>query len=271
MKSGGELAVRELTPTGRGGGVIVATPDYSPQPDEFRALNLALFARKLPAVAGLDVAARCLVSRSAGHGHRSGRQLRGRVRRGAVGLACGAIYGNGFETASFALMSKYMLRAIASSNPSPASVVSHLNRALLHTFRGERSLGLIYARYEPGQRKLALCNCGSSPPILLAGGLARLLQDRGPRLGEFEVWQRPALEITLTPGDVFVAYTDGIAESRRGREILGPGPLVTALQQRAGESSAALAGACSSLPILTPAGCPRGMASCWWRDPVSAW
>ncbi len=67
-------------------------------------------------------------------------------------------------------------------------------------------------------------------------------------MGEHWHRQYPPVKLDLLPGDVFVAYTDGLPEARRGRAVLGVGPIRRILQKHAGGCAADLIQALLALP-----------------------
>ncbi|MGH2768399.1 MAG: PP2C family protein-serine/threonine phosphatase [Actinomycetota bacterium] len=225
-RSGGLASTAEKTrETGR-------ETDASPEP--------GLIPRRLPHIPGLEVEAGVLLVLEAPP-RAGGDFVDVFALDGAYCIAYGDICGNDPEVATLATMSKQTLRALAQRDPSPESVAHELGRTLFLKFGGQRTLSLVYACYDPASRRLAFSNCGAWPPMLLTSRHARLFEECGPRLGEHEFWRYPVVDLTLTPGEVFVGYTDGIPEARRGREILGIGPIQHTLEHHPRDSAPTLA------------------------------
>jgi serine phosphatase RsbU (regulator of sigma subunit) len=75
--------------------------------------------------------------------------------------------------------------------------------------------------------RLALANAGHPPPILLrTDGTVEIPPNSDTIIGAFEDAQWSSRSLTLHPGDVLVAYTDGITEARREGELFGEERLV---------------------------------------------
>jgi serine phosphatase RsbU (regulator of sigma subunit) len=151
---------------------------------------------------------------------------------GLFGVAWGDLSGNGPAVGPLVTASKALLRATVLSHPAAGATAHRLSRILYHVFYEERSLAMVFATYEPEQRKLVLCNCGGWPPILLSGGRARPLGEMEPRLGDYDIWRYAPVAVTLSPGDTLVGFTAGLPESRREGEILGTAPLRVVLERR---------------------------------------
>lgn len=142
---------------------------------------------------------------------------------GGWGISYGDVSGKGAEAASLGLMVKFMLRGMAYRGGSPSSVVSSLNTALCHAFGEGEFVTLVYARYEPRTARLTLCNGGEWPPMTVHGGRAEPVEAHGQLVGVLpgDRYSQVDVEIELAPDDLFVGYTDGIVEARRGAETFG--------------------------------------------------
>jgi sigma-B regulation protein RsbU (phosphoserine phosphatase) len=110
-------------------------------------------------------------------------------------------------------------------------LVSSMND-LLHRSTGPHSFAtFFYAQYDGGSRLLTYVNAGHNPPILVRGGLAsyspvlthglavaaaldvKLLSTGGPVIGAFSNSHYEQEAVYMGPGDVLIAYTDGVTEA----------------------------------------------------------
>jgi serine phosphatase RsbU (regulator of sigma subunit) len=68
---------------------------------------------------------------------------------------------------------------------------------------------------------------GGHPSALhvTAAGDITAVGGRGPMLGLVDSWVGASEAVTLAPGDTILLYSDGVTESRRGRELFGEGRL----------------------------------------------
>jgi serine phosphatase RsbU (regulator of sigma subunit) len=73
---------------------------------------------------------------------------------------------------------------------------------------------LFFADYEDSGRRLRYVNCGHCPPILLrSNDTVERLTATATVLGLFDNWKCSVDEVTLTPGDTLVVYSDGVTEA----------------------------------------------------------
>lgn len=97
--------------------------------------------------------------------------------------------------------------------PSPRQLLWMLNRHLYHSTPAEKYATLFLGAYDGPGRTLTYSNAGHLPPILIGkGGEARKLTEGGTVLGLFEEVQHDEGRVVLAPGDLFIAYSDGITE-----------------------------------------------------------
>ncbi len=108
--------------------------------------------------------------------------------------------------------------AVASSNGklSPAAMLTLLNRHLFHSTSAEKYATLFLSMYDEESRTLTYGNAGHLPPMVLGrDGSVRRLDTDGLVIGLFEGCAGSGYEdrsIQLRPGDIFVAFSDGIIE-----------------------------------------------------------
>lgn len=150
-------------------------------------------------------------------------------------LVVGDVSGKGADAAAQTAMAKYMLRAFAMRDPSPSSVLFHLNNALAKAFSEDRFITLVYALFDPETRSFALGRGGHPAPLIYraAEGEVEPTETTGPLLGAFEDQNFHHETYEMAHGDVFLAYTDGLVEARRGDKLYGRAAVVDSLRNRA--------------------------------------
>jgi sigma-B regulation protein RsbU (phosphoserine phosphatase) len=96
---------------------------------------------------------------------------------------------------------------------SPSLLCAMLNRQVLRSTPIEKYATLFLGVYDGNSHKLTYCNAGHLPPVILAsdGGLRRL-EVGGSVVGLLDGLTFSEADVTLHPGDIFVAYSDGITE-----------------------------------------------------------
>ena len=96
---------------------------------------------------------------------------------------------------------------------SPAALLSLLNHQLYESTPQEKYATLFLGVYDGKSRRITYSNGGHLPPIIInpAGGIHRL--DRGGTVvGLFDNLSFEEASAPLQPGDIFLAYSDGVTE-----------------------------------------------------------
>ena len=96
---------------------------------------------------------------------------------------------------------------------SPAALLALLNHQLYDSTPAEKYATLFLAMYDERQRTLTYSNGGHLPPIILGSnrGIRRLDQG-GTVVGLFDDQSYDEAFVPLNPGDIFLAYSDGVTE-----------------------------------------------------------
>jgi serine phosphatase RsbU (regulator of sigma subunit) len=160
---------------------------------------------------------------------------------GRVALSVGDVSGKGAEAAAGTAMAKYMLRAFAMRNASPASVLFHLNNALVQSFDDDSFATLVFTLFDPSTGACLIAAGGHPPPLVYraASGGVEAVNPRGTVLGAFEGQSYDQEVVTLGSRDVLLAYTDGLTEARRGDALYGRGSVAASLARHGGKGLAA--------------------------------
>jgi GAF domain-containing protein len=163
------------------------------------------------------------------------------VGEGRVALSVGDVSGKGAEAAAGTAMAKYMLRAFAMRNPAPASVLFHLNNALAQGFDEDSFATLVYGLFDPSDGTCQVAVGGHPQPLVYrtASGAVEAVSPSGTVLGAFEGQSYDQELVSLEGHDVFLAYTDGLTETRSGDAFYGRGRVTTSLARHGGKAVAA--------------------------------
>ena len=96
---------------------------------------------------------------------------------------------------------------------SPSNVLSVLNRQLYHSTPTEKYATLFMSVYDARTRTLNYSNAGHLPPIIIGKDRSlRRLDTAGLVVGLFDAQSYGEESASLAPGDVFLAYSDGVTE-----------------------------------------------------------
>ena len=99
------------------------------------------------------------------------------------------------------------------ADASPANLLTLLNHQLYESTPAAKYATLFLGIYDGATRRFTYANGGHLPPILISDdGSAQLLSCGGTVVGLFDNLSFPEATIQLRPGDVLVAYSDGVTE-----------------------------------------------------------
>lgn len=154
---------------------------------------------------------------------------------GRLGIVVGDVSGKGAAAAAQMAMVKYMLRAFAIRNPTPGSVLFHLNNALVRELPEDRFTTLAYAVLDPEEGACSISLAGHPTPLLFraADRSVEAIEATGTILGAFEDQSFGHLTMELAPGDALIAYTDGLLEARNGDDLYGRSRIEESLKRNA--------------------------------------
>jgi Stage II sporulation protein E (SpoIIE)/GAF domain len=137
-----------------------------------------------------------------------------------IGFAVGDVVGHDLVAAVAMGRLQQLLRYVAASGARPGEVLRELDDAC-PSVTGTEFATLGYAEYSPASGLLTYACAGHPPPLLIAGGHARYLNDGlSPPLG-FGTGFRAEAQLAVTPGSMLVWYSDGLVERRE--EHIGRG------------------------------------------------
>jgi hypothetical protein len=186
------------------------------------ALSESLLPPLLPAIPGLDAAARYRPSGAVagGRGNLVGGDFYDlfEMSDGRFGLVLGDVSGVGPEAAALTGVARYTVRAVAEPEEAPCGVLARLNEALLR-LGSERFLTAVYATFEAkpdGGVPIVICSGGHPPGLVLRDdeSVECLDQATGTLLGVFPTVDLSDQQVVLHPGDSLVFVTDGVLEAR---------------------------------------------------------
>jgi serine phosphatase RsbU (regulator of sigma subunit) len=157
-----------------------------------------------------------------------------------VAIVVGDVSGKGAEAAALTAQAKYMLRAFAMRNPAPSSVLFHLNNALVQGMAEDRFTTAVYAVFEPKSRTCQLAIGGHPAPLVYRTrtGEVEIPDLHGSLIGAFENQQYESQTLKMEPGDVLLAYTDGLVEARKENDLFGRDRIVESLRKHAPDKRA---------------------------------
>ena len=130
-------------------------------------------------------------------------------------LCVGDVSGKGVPAALFMAVTKTLIKSRASSDDSPASIMTYVNDALCEGNEACMFVTLFLAFVNVKTGALVYSNAGHNPPNLKrrSGNVERLSDRHGPVAGAMEGLAFKESAINLEQGDALVFYTDGVTEA----------------------------------------------------------
>ena len=137
------------------------------------------------------------------------------LEQGRVGLAIADVSDKGVPAALFMMSSRTLLKGTAIGDPNPGRVLTEVNELLEQDNEAAMFVTMFYAVFDPANGQLIYANGGHNPPIIVHpdGSSTVLPQTDGIALGIMPDFDFTQNEITLSPGDNLVLYTDGVTEA----------------------------------------------------------
>jgi sigma-B regulation protein RsbU (phosphoserine phosphatase) len=177
-----------------------------------------LFPQKKPPVPSLDYAGACIQARGVGGDFYDYLDM-GENR---IGLVLSDIVGKGIASSLLMASLQANLRSqYALALADLPGMLQSVNRVFFESTLPHQYATLFIGCYDHTTRLLRYANCGHNPPWLVrAAGTAHPLTATATVLGMFDKWESEPAAVHLAPGDVLVAYSDGVSEafSDRGEE-----------------------------------------------------
>lgn len=203
-----------------------------------REVQERLFPQTLPPILGIDYAGACRPALGVGGDYYDFLALPG----GQLGIAVGDVSGKGIAAALMMASLQASLRGEATRAPENlAALVSNVNRLVYEASSANRYATFFYAQYNPETRQLTYVNAGHNPPMLFhrSNGQWKLsrLEIGGTVVGLLESFPYEQGTLRIEPGDVFLAFTDGISEAMNNSdEEWGEDRLIETVETCAGLS-----------------------------------
>src|SRR5262245_59292654 len=133
-------------------------------------------------------------------------------------ITVGDVSGKGAPAALYAALVSGIIRSLAPQEPSPAQMLSGVNRALTQRRLDANYVVLCCAVWDDDKKIMRVANSGLPRPIHCRQGHAHIIESAGLPLGMFEDAAYDETTIHAQSGDVFVFLSDGIIDSSNARD-----------------------------------------------------
>jgi serine phosphatase RsbU (regulator of sigma subunit) len=178
--------------------------------DTARQIQLSILPREIPAIKGLDIAARYIPMTSVAGDFYDFIP----IDEKRIGILVADVSGHGMPAALISSMLKIALDGQIKCASDPARVLAGLNRALCGKFKGH-FVTAAYIFVDTEKQSLRYAGAGHPPLILRdqSAAATREFVENGLFLGFFPEATYTSVELPFKPGDWGVLYTDGILET----------------------------------------------------------
>lgn len=156
-----------------------------------------------------------------------------RLADGRVCLVIGDVCGKGIGAALFMVMAVTLTRSIARVSGRPDEILARVNDALAADNPSSTFVTLFCAVLEPETGRLTYASGGHPSPLLLQPGQPprAALPSEGTLVGILPGLSFPSADVLLAPGDLLVAFTDGVTEAMDpGGSLFGEARLASLLE-----------------------------------------
>jgi sigma-B regulation protein RsbU (phosphoserine phosphatase) len=137
-----------------------------------------------------------------------------------VGFVIADVCDKGVGAALFMALTRSLIRAFAELNESHVTCLKNpvelANDYILRNHvQSNMFVTLFYAVLDPASGQLAYVNCGHNPPVIIdSTGVKMRLRPTSPAVGMFPNIEMQVQQVSLEPGDVLFAFTDGVTDAR---------------------------------------------------------
>lgn len=233
----------------RGAAAMVNARLFEERSRAAEALQASLLPARLPAVPGLDIAARYVAAAADVDVGGDFYDVFG--AGGSWFVAVGDVRGKGVEAAAVTGLARHTIRALARVEPSPSAILGHLNDLLVEAEAGSESAvprfcTVVLARLDlhpGGGAEVTISVAGHPLPVVRrADGTLRECGVPGSLVGLLDTVALTDTCTPLGPGEALVMFTDGVTERHEGRRFFGEDGLASVLTRaRPGAGAAELA------------------------------
>jgi predicted permease len=145
------------------------------------------------------------------------------LKDGQIGIALADVSGKGVAAALIMSVVQASLRIISSEGDvGPPRLAARMNEFVYRSTPGNKYATFFYGQLDPQRRQLRYVNAGHNAPYLLragersTGGASPQIEQLtvgGPVVGMFPEMEYEEATVELCPGDVLLAFTDGVPEA----------------------------------------------------------
>jgi serine phosphatase RsbU (regulator of sigma subunit) len=157
-----------------------------------------------------------------------------RITPTRLAAVIGDVSGHGIEPAITAFQAKYLLRVFLRQYRDPGQALEELNAQMAAIGRPEEFISLCVAVFDTEAGTLRYASAGHPAAWLWHHREVQPLRATGPLLMLDPRGEYLSREMQLDEGDLFLTYTDGLAEARNGEHLFGEDRVANTLRRDPG-------------------------------------
>ncbi|MDX6453611.1 MAG: hypothetical protein QOH16_3660 [Gaiellaceae bacterium] len=212
---------------------------YQQQKEFAETMQQSLLPRERPAVPGLEVGT---VYESAAQVDVGGDVFDFmELPDGRLAVVLGDVTGHGIDATADMAMAKFVFRSLAREHSEPSDFLAHANEVVVGEIAVGKFITMAYLIVDPGGALLCASAGHPVPRLVHPDGTVTGLECGGLALGIDAAQTYEQVRAELPPGGAVVLYTDGVIESRRGRELFGQERMDELLAKNASQPAQVLA------------------------------
>lgn len=177
---------------------------------EAREIQASLLPKKLPKIAGYELAAMTQPLRFVGGDYYNAVQ----INECQTVFCIADVAGKGLPAALLMSSLQAALKPLICQRLAPRELCHQLNRILCDLTPIGKFISFFYAVLDSADNRLTYCNAGHNPPLLIrTDGTCTELKAAGAVLGQFPDWFYEQSELQMRSGDKLLLFTDGLVEA----------------------------------------------------------
>jgi len=182
-------------------------------------IQQSILPQSVPQVEGVEIGVKCVPAKHVGGDFYDFMKLIYdfvKLKEDRLGIVIGDVSGKGVPAALYMAKAMADFRGISHDHNEPNEAMTAINNRLVEEGISGMFVTLQYLIYKPKERKIKYSNGGHNPLVWVksTGDVLSLTQSVGSPVGIIPGSEFMADEFSVSPGDVFVMYTDGISEAR---------------------------------------------------------
>jgi serine phosphatase RsbU (regulator of sigma subunit) len=192
---------------------------YQQQKQFAETMQRSLLPRERPSMEGLEVGA---VYESAAQVDVGGDVFDFlELRDGRLAVVLGDVTGHGIDATADMAMAKFVFRSLAREHTEPSAFLAAANEVVVGEIAIGKFITMVYVTVGSNGEVLCASAGHPEPRLVAADGTVSGLACGGLALGIDAPQTYDQVSAQLSRGDLVVLYTDGVIESRAGRELFG--------------------------------------------------